>query len=231
MTFFFLLIMLSFRSFSNHLQNNQSIIKDFRECGLEAVTMKLSFPNTSVATPLLPNEARRAESFEPSSTPSTPSTSSSSDTAIDRSVIPRMPWQDMAIGVGGCAARDVALHYICRWNHHRTMSLSENDKNMNLPILLPFSDNLDTDYSVGWPKLNDRTPSDHSNVNGGGGGGGLNHFIPSPSAAYSSSGQDPTVMQGRAQSTQSSATRYTNIGMGENAEKVLEEEVCDIFGD
>jgi len=35
---------------------------------------------------------------------------------IDRTIIPRMPWHDIAIRVEGQAARDVARHFIGRWN-------------------------------------------------------------------------------------------------------------------
>jgi phosphatidylserine/phosphatidylglycerophosphate/cardiolipin synthase-like enzyme len=52
---------------------------------------------------------------------------------FDRKKHPRMPWQDIACLVGGSIARDIALHLIQRWNHHR-LSKSEVD----LPILLPL---------------------------------------------------------------------------------------------
>ncbi|EFA76359.1 phospholipase D1 [Heterostelium album PN500] len=41
------------------------------------------------------------------------------DDSIDRKKVPRMPWHDVMIGVNGLAARDVALNFILRWNHHK----------------------------------------------------------------------------------------------------------------
>ena len=41
------------------------------------------------------------------------------DDSIDRTATPRMPWHDTMIQVDGDAARDVALNFISRWNHHR----------------------------------------------------------------------------------------------------------------
>ena len=74
------------------------------------------------------------------------------DGYIDRGRVPRQPWQDVAMGVGGTAARDVALHFVARWNHHRAAEggLREGSQ-MPLPFVLPFSDNLDTDYKLGLP--------------------------------------------------------------------------------
>ncbi|KYQ93432.1 phospholipase D1 [Tieghemostelium lacteum] len=39
--------------------------------------------------------------------------------SIDRMKIPRMPWHDVMVGVNAMAARDVALNFILRWNHHK----------------------------------------------------------------------------------------------------------------
>ncbi|KAN0009210.1 hypothetical protein ACTFIU_006483 [Dictyostelium citrinum] len=39
--------------------------------------------------------------------------------SVDRKKIPRMPWHDVMAGVNGLAARDVALNFILRWNHHK----------------------------------------------------------------------------------------------------------------
>ncbi|EGG17307.1 phospholipase D1 [Cavenderia fasciculata] len=39
--------------------------------------------------------------------------------SIDRKKIARMPWHDIMVGVNGLAARDVALNFVLRWNHHR----------------------------------------------------------------------------------------------------------------
>lgn len=35
---------------------------------------------------------------------------------IDRTQVPRMPWRDLSAAVHGKAARDVARHFIQRWN-------------------------------------------------------------------------------------------------------------------
>ena len=35
---------------------------------------------------------------------------------IDRTQVPRMPWRDLSAAVHGPAARDVARHFIQRWN-------------------------------------------------------------------------------------------------------------------
>lgn len=41
---------------------------------------------------------------------------------IDRKIEPRMPWHDEALVVFGQAARDVARHFIQRWNIHKVSS-------------------------------------------------------------------------------------------------------------
>lgn len=35
---------------------------------------------------------------------------------IDRTEVPRMPWRDLSAALHGKAARDVARHFIQRWN-------------------------------------------------------------------------------------------------------------------
>lgn len=35
---------------------------------------------------------------------------------VDRNTTPRMPWHDIGVVVQGAAARDVARHFIQRWN-------------------------------------------------------------------------------------------------------------------
>nr|XP_032632650.1 phospholipase D2 [Chelonoidis abingdonii] len=39
---------------------------------------------------------------------------------IDRTRMPRMPWRDVGVAVHGRAARDVARHFIQRWNFNKT---------------------------------------------------------------------------------------------------------------
>lgn len=46
---------------------------------------------------------------------------------IDRNTEPRMPWHDIATVVTGAAARDVARHFIQRWNAAKSESY-RNDK-------------------------------------------------------------------------------------------------------
>lgn len=36
---------------------------------------------------------------------------------IDRNTTPRMPWHDVGIYTQGLVARDIARHFILRWNH------------------------------------------------------------------------------------------------------------------
>lgn len=39
---------------------------------------------------------------------------------VDRKIIPRIPWHDLAVRIEGQAARDVARHFIERWNWCKT---------------------------------------------------------------------------------------------------------------
>lgn len=43
---------------------------------------------------------------------------------VDRRKVPRMPWHDEALVVFGKAARDVARHFIQRWNIHKVCQRS-----------------------------------------------------------------------------------------------------------
>ena len=53
---------------------------------------------------------------------------------IDRNKIPRMPWHDVGACVCGPAARDIARHFIQRWNYTKTKKA----KNLiDYPLLLP----------------------------------------------------------------------------------------------
>ena len=42
---------------------------------------------------------------------------------INRTIVPRMPWHDEALVVFGKAARDVARHFIQRWNVHKVRKI------------------------------------------------------------------------------------------------------------
>lgn len=56
---------------------------------------------------------------------------------LDRSVHPRMPWQDVHCSVGGVAARDVARHFIARWNRELKLgqSFARSRKSAYRPLL------------------------------------------------------------------------------------------------
>ncbi|XP_051851875.1 phospholipase D2 [Antechinus flavipes] len=56
---------------------------------------------------------------------------------IDREMMPRMPWRDVGVVVHGSAARDVARHFIQRWNFTKTIKAKY--KIPLFPYLLPKS--------------------------------------------------------------------------------------------
>uniref|UniRef100_A0A8C5WUJ4 phospholipase D n=1 Tax=Laticauda laticaudata TaxID=8630 RepID=A0A8C5WUJ4_LATLA len=56
---------------------------------------------------------------------------------IDRYTMPRMPWHDIASVVHGKAARDVARHFIQRWNFTKIMKSKY--RSLSYPFLLPKS--------------------------------------------------------------------------------------------
>ncbi|XP_045492782.1 phospholipase D2 isoform X2 [Colias croceus] len=53
---------------------------------------------------------------------------------VDRCTTPRMPWHDVGLMLGGAAARDVARHFVQRWN---AIKLEKARQNSNYPYLLP----------------------------------------------------------------------------------------------
>nr|NP_001137610.1 phospholipase D, isoform F [Drosophila melanogaster]ACL83064.1 phospholipase D, isoform F [Drosophila melanogaster] len=55
---------------------------------------------------------------------------------IDRTTTPRMPWHDVGLCVVGTSARDVARHFIQRWN---AMKLEKLRDNTRFPYLMPKS--------------------------------------------------------------------------------------------
>lgn len=59
---------------------------------------------------------------------------------IDRNTTPRMPWHDIAVCVQGSSARDIARHFIQRWN---ATKLEKARLNNSYPYLLPKSYNMD----------------------------------------------------------------------------------------
>ncbi|CAH0561123.1 unnamed protein product [Brassicogethes aeneus] len=56
------------------------------------------------------------------------------DDFIDRGTTPRMPWHDVGMCVQGSSARDVARHFIQRWNACKLEKCQSND---NYPYLMP----------------------------------------------------------------------------------------------
>lgn len=57
---------------------------------------------------------------------------------MDRQTTPRLPWHDIGATVIGAAARDVARHFIQRWN---ATKLEKARDNATYPYLLPKSYN------------------------------------------------------------------------------------------
>ncbi|XP_035741996.1 phospholipase D2-like isoform X1 [Vespa mandarinia] len=55
---------------------------------------------------------------------------------VDRSTTPRMPWHDVGVLIQGSAARDVARHFIQRWN---AIKIEKAKLNPSYPFLLPKS--------------------------------------------------------------------------------------------
>ncbi|CAF4011620.1 unnamed protein product, partial [Rotaria sp. Silwood2] len=75
---------------------------------------------------------------------------------IDRKLVPRMPWHDEALVVFGQAARDVARHFIQRWNIHKCEKHLKNDY---YPFLLPKSYDDEEDLTVkNWKKFLEGEP-------------------------------------------------------------------------
>lgn len=63
---------------------------------------------------------------------------------VDRNATPRMPWHDIGVYIEGKAARDVARHFIQRWNASK---LEKARVNVAYPFLLPKS------YNIPFPQL------------------------------------------------------------------------------
>lgn len=59
---------------------------------------------------------------------------------VDRNSTPRMPWHDIGVSVSGKAARDVARHFIQRWN---ATKLEKARDNPSYPYLLPKTYNVE----------------------------------------------------------------------------------------
>uniref|UniRef100_A0A6I8NTK7 Phospholipase n=1 Tax=Ornithorhynchus anatinus TaxID=9258 RepID=A0A6I8NTK7_ORNAN len=68
---------------------------------------------------------------------------------IDRYSTPRMPWHDIAAVVHGKAARDVARHFIQRWNF--TKIVKSKYRSLSYPYLLPKSQTTASDFKNSVP--------------------------------------------------------------------------------
>uniref|UniRef100_A0A8C7ZY55 Phospholipase n=1 Tax=Oryzias sinensis TaxID=183150 RepID=A0A8C7ZY55_9TELE len=64
---------------------------------------------------------------------------------VDRSEVPRMPWRDLSAAIHGKAARDVARHFIQRWNF--TKIFKSKYKDDYYPYLLPKSSSVEDPFS------------------------------------------------------------------------------------
>ncbi|KAG7321528.1 hypothetical protein KOW79_014386 [Hemibagrus wyckioides] len=71
------------------------------------------------------------------------------DDFIDRYTTPRMPWHDISSVVHGKAARDVARHFIQRWNFTKIMKPKY--RSLSYPFLLPKSHSTANDLSYQVP--------------------------------------------------------------------------------
>lgn len=56
---------------------------------------------------------------------------------VDKTKIPRMPWHDIALSFSGSAARDVARHFIHRWNYVKVAKAANKPE---VPVLLPVGE-------------------------------------------------------------------------------------------
>ncbi|CAB4387759.1 unnamed protein product [Rhizophagus irregularis] len=60
---------------------------------------------------------------------------------VDKSRVPRMPWHDVSIGVVGHPARDIARHFIQRWNFIKEEKAFERE---SIPFLMPKGEYVST---------------------------------------------------------------------------------------
>lgn len=57
---------------------------------------------------------------------------------VDRTTVPRMPWHDVHVRVTGAPARDLARHFIERWNYVKSKKAMHKEE--HIPFLLPKPD-------------------------------------------------------------------------------------------
>jgi phosphatidylserine/phosphatidylglycerophosphate/cardiolipin synthase-like enzyme len=69
--------------------------------------------------------------------------------SVDRTKVPRMPWHDVAGCVCGPAARDVARHFIQRWNYTKLKKVRNNTNyTLLVPKAYPPNSNTNNGYTI-----------------------------------------------------------------------------------
>ncbi|KAF8947011.1 hypothetical protein BGZ47_010541 [Haplosporangium gracile] len=66
---------------------------------------------------------------------------------IERKLLARMPWHDVSVGVAGQPARDIARHFVQRWNF---VKLEKGMKKTHMKFLLPKGEFVSTRNESGW---------------------------------------------------------------------------------
>ncbi|KAF9931197.1 hypothetical protein FBU30_010640 [Linnemannia zychae] len=66
---------------------------------------------------------------------------------IERKLLPRMPWHDVSVGVAGQPARDIARHFVQRWNH---VKHEKGMKKTHMKFLMPKGEFVSTRNESGW---------------------------------------------------------------------------------
>lgn len=66
---------------------------------------------------------------------------------IERKLLGRMPWHDVSIGVAGQPARDIARHFVQRWNF---VKREKGMKKTHMKFLTPKGEFVSTRNESGW---------------------------------------------------------------------------------
>jgi phosphatidylserine/phosphatidylglycerophosphate/cardiolipin synthase-like enzyme len=66
---------------------------------------------------------------------------------IERKLLGRMPWHDVSIGVAGQPARDIARHFVQRWNF---VKREKGMKKSHMKFLTPKGEFVSTRNETGW---------------------------------------------------------------------------------
>ncbi|KAG0048319.1 hypothetical protein BGZ83_006692 [Gryganskiella cystojenkinii] len=66
---------------------------------------------------------------------------------IERKLLGRMPWHDVSIGVAGQPARDIARHFVQRWNF---VKREKGMKKSHMKFLMPKGEFVSTRNETGW---------------------------------------------------------------------------------